>query len=210
MKRFVFFLLLLPAAPVVTACLNLNLINYVGKGYEAYQKGDLDGAEQFFRSAVKRKPRDPIGYNNLAVVLMDLDKTEEAVQHLKFATILSKTPYASPHINLARAYFELGKLDAAKEHGEKGIAIDRGNPLGLLVMADIYCARNENLQNAREYALTATAKVPEIDKGIAWSTLAEAEYKLKNLDAAAAAIDTALTFDTDNAFYRQQKALYRP
>ncbi len=203
MKRLGFLVLLF-----LSAC--VTLINYLGKGYEAYQKGDLDGAEKFFRQAVKKRPRDPIAHNNLGVVLEDLERVDEAIPFLKLATVLSKTPYAAPHANLARAYFEQGKLDLAKESCEKAIGIDGQNPVTLLIMANIYCARNEKLADARAYARTATEKLAEPDKPAAWSTLAEAEYKLHNIDGALAAIDTAIALDTDKAFYRQQKALYAP
>lgn len=203
MSRFWFLILLF-----LSAC--VTLINYLGKGYEAYQKGDLDGAEKFFREAVKKRPRDPIAHNNLGVVLEDLERVDEAIPLFKLATVLSKTPYSAPHANLARAYYEQGKLDLAKESGEKALGIDAQNPITLLILANIYCARNEKLEDARAFAKTATEKIAEPDKPTAWSTLAEAEYKLHNTDAALAAIDTAIALDTDKAFYRQQKALYTP
>ncbi|MBI4178246.1 tetratricopeptide repeat protein [bacterium] len=192
-----------------SAC--LNLINYVGKGYEAYQKGDLEGAEQLFRTAVKKKPRDPVAHNNLGNVLMDLDRVEEAVRFFKLATVLDKTrTYSAPHTNLARAYYELGKLDLAFEAGEKAKSMNPQDPIVMLVLANIYCAKNERLEDARAFARAATAKIALEDQASAWSTLAEAEYKLNNVAAAMTAIDTAISLDTDNAFYRQQKALYRP
>lgn len=191
-------------------CFSSCFINYVGKGYEAYTKGDLESAEQFYRTAVRKKPRDAIAHNNLGVVLQDLDRTEEALPYLKLATVLSKNPYAAPHINLARAYLEMGNLDEALKAGEKGIGIDGGNVFGQLILANIYVAKNMKLPEARSHALAATQKIPELDRPAAWSTLAEAEYKLSNVDAAMAAIDTAISLDTDNPFYRQQKALYKP
>ena len=192
----------------LSAC--ITLVNYVGKGYEAYQKGDLEGAEQFYRKAVKFRPRDPIAHNNLGVVLQDLDRVEEAIPFFKLAGVLSKTPYAAPHVNLARAYYELGKLDEAREATEKAVSMDGGNPITLLIAANVYCARNEKLDAARGFARTAVEKIGDADKAAAWSTLAELEYKLNNIAAAITAIDTAIALDTDNSLYRQQKALYRP
>lgn len=194
----------------LSAC--VTLVNYVGKGYEAYQKGDFEGAEQMFRKAVKAKPRDAIAHNNLGVVLQDLDRVEEAIPFFKLASVLSKSPYAAPHTNLARAYYEQGKLDLAKQSGEKALELDGSNPNPkmLLILANIYVARNEKLPDARAFAKNATEKIDEPDRPAAWSTLAEAEYKLNNIDAALLAIDTAIALDTDNPYYRQQKALYKP
>lgn len=202
MRRVGFFLLAL-----CSAC----FINYVGKGYEAYQTGNLENAEQYFRTAVKKKPRDPIAHNNLGIVLLELDRTEEAIRFLKLAAILDKThTYSAPHTNLARAYYEQGKLDLALESGEKAKSMDPSNPIVLLTLANIYCARNEKLEDARNFSKTAAEKIAAADQAAAWSTLAEAEYKLQNLGAALSAIDTAIAMDTDNAFYKQQKALYQP
>ncbi len=192
----------------LAAC--ISLVNYVGKGWEAYQKGDLDGAEKYFRTAVRKRPHDAIAHNNLGVVLLDLDRVDEAIQVLKMATILSKTPYASPHVNLAKAYLEKGDLKLAREHGDKAISIDAANPIAQLVVANVYVALNERLKEAESYAQTATQKVSDYDKAAAWSTLAEIEFKLGKDSAALQALDTALALDTDNPFYRQQKSLYRP
>ncbi len=197
-------------AGLLVLCSCISLVNYVGKGWEAYQRGDLESAEKFFRTAVRKRPRDPIAHNNLGVILMDLDKSEEAVQVLKLAAVLAKQPYAAPHVNLAKAYLEQGKLDLAKQHGAKAIELEGSNVIAMLVLANIYAARAENLKEARSYAHTATEKVSDLDKATAWSTLAEIEYKLGNETAAVQAIDTALAFDTDNPFFRQQKSLYTP
>ncbi len=193
---------------LLTSC----FINYLGKGYESYQKGDLESAERFFQTAVKKKPRDPIAHNNLGVVLMELDRGEEASQHFKMATVLAKSPYAAPHINLAKLYFEKGSLDLARTSADKALAIDGGSPVVQLVTANIYCAKNINISEARGLVKSAltSASLSDPDKPAAWSTLAETEYKLKNIDAALAAIDTAIALDTENSFYRQQRSLYKP
>ena len=87
MKRLgVLFLLI-----SLSAC--FNLINYVGKGYEAYQKGDLETAEQYFRTTVKRN-RDP-DRTQPGCGLMDLTyrRGDSAFEVRRGA---SKTPWPRP------------------------------------------------------------------------------------------------------------------
>ena len=53
---------------------------WIGLGNSRYALGNLKGAEQAFRSAVRAAPRLGAAYNNLAHVLMELDRKDEALQ----------------------------------------------------------------------------------------------------------------------------------
>lgn len=57
-----------------------NSTAWIGLGNSRYALGDLQGAEQAFRSAVRATPRLGAAYNNLAHVLMELDRKDEALQ----------------------------------------------------------------------------------------------------------------------------------
>ncbi len=52
---------------------------WMGLGNSRYARGNLDGAEQAFRSAVRVAPEAGPAYNNLAHVLMELNRKEEAL-----------------------------------------------------------------------------------------------------------------------------------
>lgn len=58
----------------------LNGMAWIGLGNSDYALKNLDGAEQAFRSAVRVAPQLGAAYNNLAHVLMELDRKEEALE----------------------------------------------------------------------------------------------------------------------------------
>lgn len=53
---------------------------WIGLGNSRYALKNPEGAEQAFRSAVDAAPRSGAAYNNLAHVLMELDRQEEALE----------------------------------------------------------------------------------------------------------------------------------
>ena len=57
-----------------------NKTVWIGLGNSRYALKDLAGAEQAFRSAVEAAPQFGPAYNNLAHVLMELDRDEEALE----------------------------------------------------------------------------------------------------------------------------------
>ncbi|NIQ00722.1 MAG: PA2778 family cysteine peptidase [Nitrospinaceae bacterium] len=62
-----------------------HLTAWIGLGNSRYALGNLAGAEQAFRSAVRAKPDSGIPYNNLAHVLMEMNRTEEALAVIRQA-----------------------------------------------------------------------------------------------------------------------------
>ena len=57
-----------------------NETAWIGLGNSHYALKDLSGAEQAFRSAVDAAPQSGAAYNNLAHVLMELDRGDEALE----------------------------------------------------------------------------------------------------------------------------------
>jgi hypothetical protein len=72
-----------------------NGLAWMGLGNSRYALGNLAGAEQAFRSAVDAAPQSGAAYNNLAHVLMELDRQEEALgvidQAIEFGGPLADT-----------------------------------------------------------------------------------------------------------------------
>jgi len=56
-----------------------NPTSWIGLGNSRYALGNLKGAERAFRSAVAAAPQSGAAYNNLAHVLMELDRKDEAL-----------------------------------------------------------------------------------------------------------------------------------
>jgi tetratricopeptide (TPR) repeat protein len=57
-----------------------NETAWIGLGNSRYALKNLAGAERAFRSAVDAAPRSGAAYNNLAHVLMELNRQEEALE----------------------------------------------------------------------------------------------------------------------------------
>ena len=56
-----------------------SLTAWMGLGYSKYKLGDLKGAERAFRKATELHPDSAAAFNNLAHVLMELDRKQEAL-----------------------------------------------------------------------------------------------------------------------------------
>jgi Peptidase_C39 like family/Tetratricopeptide repeat len=65
-----------------------NETAWIGLGNSRYALGNLAGAEQAFRSAVDAAPQSGAAYNNLAHILMELDRQEEALEVINQAVRL--------------------------------------------------------------------------------------------------------------------------
>src|SRR5688572_3797890 len=57
----------------------------LGQGNVHYRKGRLDAAQSAFRAAVALQPQDAVARNNLAQVLLELGRTEEALEEIEEA-----------------------------------------------------------------------------------------------------------------------------
>ncbi len=65
-----------------------NLIAQMGLGNSAYQLADLNTAAQAFRNAIRDHPNAGVAYNNLAQVLLEQRKLDEAEKHAQRAVTL--------------------------------------------------------------------------------------------------------------------------
>ncbi|MCS6920058.1 MAG: tetratricopeptide repeat protein [Fimbriimonadales bacterium] len=103
-----------------------NYAEYIRRGDEAYQRGDLSAAEACFRHVLNARPNYADVRNRLGVVLTGLGRDEEAVE--QFIAALRINPrYVEAHINLAITYYELGFTDQAKAHYHQVLTIDPEN-----------------------------------------------------------------------------------
>jgi hypothetical protein len=65
-----------------------SLVAFMGLGNSRYALGDLQGAENAFRTAVKNHPQAAGAYNNLAQVLYEQGRREEALEAAKRAVAI--------------------------------------------------------------------------------------------------------------------------
>lgn len=81
-------------------------------GVSLHQAGDVEGAADSYRRALRADPKYALAYNNLAVALSDLGEASAAREALVRATDLEPTR-ARPRLNLARWYVRHRDLLAA-------------------------------------------------------------------------------------------------
>lgn len=78
-----------------------NLIAQMGLGNTAYQLTDLNTAEQAFKNAVHDHPNEAAAHNNLAQVLLEKEKLDEAEKQARRAMELGGPHLESYHATLA-------------------------------------------------------------------------------------------------------------
>jgi tetratricopeptide (TPR) repeat protein len=72
----------------------------------------MNGAERYFRDALRRRPDYGEAANNLALVLVSTQQADAAIALLEDA--LRRTPaYETGYITLAKIYASVGRLPAA-------------------------------------------------------------------------------------------------
>jgi tetratricopeptide (TPR) repeat protein len=86
-----------------------NLVALMGLGNSAYRLGQLDAAREAFQAAVQHHPAAGAAHNNLAQVLLEQGRLEEAHQHAKQAVALGGAQRASFQETLQAIEKRLGK-----------------------------------------------------------------------------------------------------
>jgi Flp pilus assembly protein TadD len=87
------------------------------------RKGDLDGAEGFYRQAIQLKPDYAKAYNNIGVVFARMGRREEAEQEYREALRLNPV-YAEPHNNLGNLHADQGRGDEAEKEYREALRLD--------------------------------------------------------------------------------------
>ncbi len=101
------------ARPVDTAVLAQNeSLDSQRAGYHAYAGGDLNAALLHYQQAVYSNPEDPEARNNLAQVLVRLNRVSEALPHFDEAIRQDSQKWAY-RFNRARAYAQIERLSDA-------------------------------------------------------------------------------------------------
>jgi Flp pilus assembly protein TadD len=101
------------ARPVDTTVLAQNQsLDSQRVGYTAYAGGDLNKALLNYQQAVYANPDDPEAHNNLAQVLVRLNRVSDALPHFDEAIRLNSQKW-SYRFNRARAYAQIERLSDA-------------------------------------------------------------------------------------------------
>ena len=97
-------------------------------GLLALARGDFEAALGYLEGAVESAPSDPVVHNNLANLLVDSGRPEQAIAHYKKAIKLAPQGYSSAHYNYAKALQRLGRVGAAVRQFERVLALLPDDP----------------------------------------------------------------------------------
>ena len=92
-------------------------------GLALIRSGDTRAAERTYRELLAADKADAVSHYNLGVALRDQDRHEEAVSHFQTALRL-KPGWVDPAIDLGKALWQLGRLEAAKEALRNATALE--------------------------------------------------------------------------------------
>ncbi len=100
-------------------------IAYTYMGWAYSMKKDYEKAIELCKKAIELDPDFGNPYNDIGAYLIEQGQFEEAIPWLyKAISAPNYDPRHYPHINLARAYMMLGRLDEALEHSEIALEIE--------------------------------------------------------------------------------------
>lgn len=172
---------------------------YNNLGAEALLDGDVEGALPDLRIAHALAPDFEKAINNLAVALMRLDRTEEAIA--LYERGLALHPLSVPLLNnLARAWQALGREERAEELLVRLESVNETNPYFYLYRGEVALASGD-LERALEYmrqALRIETEVPEVHLGLTKVFLAMGDF-----ERARHHVDRALKLDATNVEARR-------
>ncbi len=123
------------------------------------QIGDLQQAEKEFNKSITLDPTHPETYNNLALLLVKMDRYDEAETTLK-KTLAYKKADAGYFENLGLIYDAKGEYDNAIEQLRKAINFAPEKPSIYNKLAVAYCKKG-NIQQGIEIGLDAIQKFPD-------------------------------------------------
>jgi predicted O-linked N-acetylglucosamine transferase (SPINDLY family) len=88
----------------------------------AHQAGDLPRAAELYRQFLAQRPGHPDALNNLGNALLQLGRSEEAIDACRQA-LAARPAYAEAHLNIGMALQKLGRLPEAIEAYRQALAV---------------------------------------------------------------------------------------
>lgn len=107
-----------------------NEYYYGGLAENLFSRGDLVGAENYFKKAIETRPQTARNYINYAALALERNRAKAALETLKRAEnlIMTKRERGEWYNNLGNAYFNLGKYTQAIGHIKEAITLNPNEP----------------------------------------------------------------------------------
>ena len=172
-----------------------NQAAILNEAIQHHMNGNLDEAEKGYRALVIKNALLPAAYSNLAVILKNAGKYEEAISLYKRALKI-KPDYADAYNNLGNLQRKLGQLDEAITSCEQALKIKPD-----------YAEAHHNLGNAQLDLNQLDAAVSSYNRALkikpdfaeAHNNLGNAQMNLNRLEAAIESYEQALQIKPDYA-----------
>ncbi len=160
-------------------------------GLSSWKSGDLEGAERAFERALELDPKHEKSLINVARVLLEQDRPEDALEKIESA--LENDSESNPgHRLMGRVRYALGDVEGALESYRRAITIDD---------EDAWSMNNLGLIYIREGrfgdALPPLARATELEDGVAsfMNNLGIALERMEYFEASAEAYKSVLAVD---------------
>jgi len=119
----------------------------------AQAHGDNDGYRRASETRLSLEPKNPVAYNNLAIVFLDSAEPARAVELLNQAINLDpKHAHAELFANMGLAYLMLGEYDTAIEWHLKYVQLIPDAPVARFYLAITYAAKGDDAKARAEVA----------------------------------------------------------
>lgn len=101
----------------------VKMSSYINRGAAKAQKRDFQGAYEDYIKALDIDPDNLGAINNIATVLDELGRREEALQYL-FRAIKMDSSFNGPYVNIGFQYTKMGRHKEALEYFDKALTLD--------------------------------------------------------------------------------------
>ena len=118
---------LLAAAPVHAAKNTREAESLKNQGNALYMKGNVDGAIELWRKAIKADSTYSEAYNNLGVAFYEKGEYAQSIENLCTAVMLDRK-YEKAFNSLGNSYLAVGEYDSAKVCFERSISLKGRSP----------------------------------------------------------------------------------
>ncbi|MFZ0734031.1 MAG: tetratricopeptide repeat protein [Candidatus Sulfotelmatobacter sp.] len=157
--------------------------------------GDLEAARENFTLALKNDPEMATGYVNRGFVLNDLRKAGEASQDFETAIRLD-AGYGQAHLGLAYADLQLHRPQPALKQLEVAQRLLGKSHAWHLARAEAFRQEQEFPHAAGEYRIALSEDPKDLTTELAY---ADVLYRMRQYNAATAALNTALKLSPSDA-----------
>ncbi len=133
--------------------------SYLRAGETFFEKGYYDAAARLYQKVLEINAKNPPVHNNLGIILMAIDKPEEAARHFSKAVELDPG-FAKAHSNLGNALAKQGRFPEAVSSLEKALQID-SNLFEARLTLGVVLLQSGKIDQSREHLAAAIRLQPK-------------------------------------------------